>query len=47
MPRYAYPEDLSMAEAAASDLGLAWKAHVVNLHEAGGRDALKQGSERL
>ena len=23
-----------MAEAVANDLGLAWKAHVVNLHEA-------------
>ncbi|CAJ1454300.1 unnamed protein product [Effrenium voratum] len=32
--KYAYPEDLSSAEAAARELGLEWKAHVMNLEEA-------------
>lgn len=32
--RYAYPEDLSMAEAAATEMALSWEAHVVNLKEA-------------
>ena len=32
-PRYAYPEDLSMAEAAATEMALPWEPLVVDLKE--------------
>eukprot|EP00438_Fugacium_kawagutii_P030421 Skav216206 [mRNA] locus=scaffold238:143467:146094:- [translate_table: standard] len=35
---YAYPEDLSMAEAAAAEMALPWEARVVDLKEAPGQE---------
>ena len=33
--KYAYPEDLLVAEAAAREMNLEWKHHVMDLTEAG------------
>ena len=35
--KYAYPEDVSMAEAAAREMNLEWKHHIMDLAEAGQR----------